>query len=66
MTIFQPESHHDARRGPSQQKTRNFESERSEVTVDMAARCLMGLAELDKGTFERLGRYEVALAVERG
>ena len=70
MTIFQPElrgSHHDARRDPNQQETQNFEFECSEVTVDIdergleAARCFLGLADLDKGAFERLGRYETAL-----
>ena len=69
-TIFQPKprgSHHDARPDPDQQETENFESECSEVTVDVdergveVARCFLGLAELDKGAFERLGRYEVAL-----
>jgi hypothetical protein len=70
MTIFQPEpreSHHDARRDPNHQERQNFESECSEVTVDTGefglevARCFLGLAELDKGAFERLGRYEAAL-----
>jgi len=70
MTIFQPEprgSHHDARRDPNHQETQNFESECSEVTVDIGecglevARCFLGLADLDKGAFERLGRYEAAL-----
>ena len=71
MTIFQPEPrgshHHDARRDPNQQETQYFESECSEVTVDdderglEVARCFLGLADLDKGAFERLGRYEAAL-----
>ena len=60
-------SHHDARRDPNHQETQNFESECSEVTVDIdergleVARCFLGLADLDKGAFERLGRYEAAL-----
>ncbi len=70
MTIFQPEprgSHHDERRDPNHQETQNFESECSELTVDIdergveVARCFLGLADLDKGAFERLGRYEAAL-----
>ena len=70
MAIFQPEpcgSHHDARRDPNQRETPNFESQYSEVTIDTdargleIARCFLGLADLDKGAFERLGRYEAAL-----
>ena len=70
MTIFQPEprgSHRDARRDPNHQETQNFGSECSEVTVEIdergveVARCFLGLADLDKGAFERLGRYEAAL-----
>ena len=70
MTILQPEprgSHHDARRDPNQQETQNFESECSEATLDIGerglkvARSFLGLADLDKGAFERLGRYEAAL-----
>ena len=70
MPIFQPEprgSHHDAHRDPNHQETQNFGSECSQVTVDIdereleVARCFLGLADLDKGAFERLGRYEAAL-----
>ena len=69
-TIFQLEprgSNHDARREPNEQETQSFESECSQVTFDVAerglevARCFLGLADLDKGAFERLGRYEAAL-----
>ena len=70
ITTIKPEprgSHYDARREPNQQETQNFESECSEVTIDVdergleVARCFLGLADLDKGAFERLGRYEAAL-----
>jgi hypothetical protein len=69
MTIFKPEprgSHHDVHRDANQVETQNFESEYSEVTVDIergleVARSFLGLADLDKGAFERLARYETAL-----
>jgi hypothetical protein len=69
MTIFKPEpreSHHEAHRDANQVETQNFESEYTEVTVDIergleVARSFLGLADLDKGAFERLARYETAL-----
>ena len=70
MTIFQPGSrgsHHDARRDGNQQETQSSEPECSEVATGIDepgiefARCFLGLADLDKGAFERLGRYETAL-----
>ena len=70
MTIFQPGSrgsHHDARRDRNQQETQSSEPECSEVATGIDepgiefARCFLGLADLDKGAFERLGRYETAL-----
>jgi hypothetical protein len=69
MTIFKREprgSHHDVHRDANQVETQNFESEYSEVTVDVergleVARSFLGLADLDKGAFERLARYETAL-----
>ena len=68
-TIFQLEprgSKHDARREPNEQETQNVEPECSEVTCIAergleVARCFLGLADLDKGAFERLDRYEAAL-----
>ena len=70
MTFFQPGSrgsHHDARRDGNQQETQSSEPECSEVATAIDepgiefARCFLGLADLDKGAFERLGRYEAAL-----
>ena len=69
MTIFQLEprgSNHDARQDPNHQERQSFEAECSEVTCIAergleVARCFLGLADLDKGAFERLGRYEAAL-----
>jgi hypothetical protein len=70
MTIFQREPRgpqDDGGGAPSPQETRNFESEYSKFTVDIderrleVARSFLGLADLDNGAFERLGRYETAL-----
>jgi hypothetical protein len=61
MTIFKPElrgSHHEAHRDANQVETPNFESEERGLEV---ARSFLGLADLDKGAFERLARYETAL-----